>query len=178
MEVKAFDIKGPIEIIPKIYWDHRGYFLESFNKHVFWEYGIPTDYVQDNQSYSRSGIIRGLHYQESPYGQDKLVRVISGRALDVVVDLRKDSPTYGEHLKVYLDGALHNMLFIPKGFAHGFAALTECVFSYKCSEYYHQEAESGIRWNDPTLGIDWEIDSPIVSGKDDQLPLFKSKAVL
>jgi len=173
MEVRTFDIKGPIEIVPKIHWDERGHFFESFNKHTFWEYGVPTDFVQDNESYSKPGVLRGLHYQKPPYGQGKLVRVLQGRALDVIVDLREGSPTYGQHLSIVLDSKLLNALFVPKGFAHGFLALTECIFSYKCSEYYHKEYEDGIRWDDPTLAIDWGVKSPILSEKDAHLPFFK-----
>ena len=173
MKVRTFDIKGPIEIIPTLHKDSRGQFFEAFNAHTFWDYDIPADYVQDNESHSARGVIRGLHYQTAPYAQDKLARVVRGRALDVVVDLREGSPTYGQHLKLVLDSAISNMLFIPKGFAHGFAALTECIFAYKCSEYFHKESERGIRWNDPSLGIDWGLDDPIISDKDAQLPFFK-----
>ena len=127
---------------------------------------------QDNFSFSTKGVLRGLHFQHNPNGQGKLVRVMTGKALDVVVDLRKDSPTFGQHEKFVLDAQKGNMLYVPPGFAHGFIALEETIFVYKCTDFWNKGAESGIRWNDPNLAIDWTHENPIISDKDQLLPLF------
>ncbi len=161
------------EIEPKVYQDQRGYFLESFRADVFTERGIPS-FIQDNQSFSTQGVLRGLHFQRHPHGQGKLVSVIMGSVLDVVVDVRETSSTFGQHYKCVLVGDRRNMLYVPKGFAHGFLALENTILSYKCTGYYHEESEVGIKWNDPMLGIDWNTDSaPIVSNKDSKLPGFQ-----
>lgn len=172
MEFKKLALSGLVEITPRIFHDERGLFFETFNNKVFKENGLNVDFLQDNQSFSKKGVVRGLHFQNAPYAQGKLVRVISGMVLDVVVDIRKDSATYGQHLKVVLDASRNNMLYVPEGFAHGFTALEDTVFVYKCTNIYNKEAESGILWNDPVLNIDWEMEEPIVSEKDQYLPLF------
>lgn len=173
MEIKTYPLEGLIEIIPTIYSDSRGNFFEPYNKNTFKQLGIELDFLQDNQSFSRAGVIRGLHFQKAPHAQAKLVRVVSGTALDVVVDLRKSSPTFGQSCMVELSSERNNSLFIPPGFAHGFAALTDCIFLYKVSSLYNKESESGVHYADPDLGINWGIENPIVSEKDQVLPLFK-----
>jgi dTDP-4-dehydrorhamnose 3,5-epimerase len=155
--------------------DERGYFFESFHAERFAAAGIAGPFVQDNQSLSNRGVLRGLHFQNPPHAQGKLVRVIRGAALDVVVDIRKDSPSYGQHFKIVLDDRTHRMLWVPPGFAHGFVALEDqTVFYYKCTAYYHRPSEGGVLWNDPALGIDWETDRPTVSAKDRALASFDS----
>jgi len=172
MEFIKHNLSGVIECVPTKFHDDRGYFYESYNQKRFADNGIPEDFVQDNYSYSTKGVLRGLHFQHHPEGQGKLVRVMTGKALDVVVDLRKDSPTFGQHEKFVLDADKGNMLYVPVGFAHGFIALEETVFVYKCTNFWNKDAESGIRWNDPKLGIEWGVESPIVSDKDQILPDF------
>lgn len=172
MEVKETFIDGLLEIYPRIFKDERGFFLETFNKETFEKAGIKTAFVQDNQSFSTKGVLRGLHYQKAPFAQAKLVSVISGKVLDVAVDLREDSPTFGKHLTVVLDAERRNMLLVPEGFAHGFIALEDSVFSYKCSNIYHKESEAGIIWNDKVLNIDWGFKNPLVSEKDLILSTF------
>ncbi|SFC04403.1 dTDP-4-dehydrorhamnose 3,5-epimerase [Flexibacter flexilis DSM 6793] len=172
MEFKALSLQGVIEIIPRVFEDERGFFFESYNEKVFKENGIADTFVQDNQSFSLKNVVRGLHYQNAPYAQAKLVRVISGQVLDVIVDIRPDSATYGQHLKVILDAQKQNMLYVPAGFAHGFTALEDTVFVYKCTNLYNKASESGIYWADETLDIDWEVENPIVSEKDRILPRF------
>jgi dTDP-4-dehydrorhamnose 3,5-epimerase len=174
MKFTPLELSGIILIEPHQFRDERGYFFESFHREIFLKNGIQYDFVQDNQSLSKKNVLRGLHFQSPPYEQGKLVRVIKGSALDVVVDIRKNSPTYGKHLTVILNEENHRMLWIPPGFAHGFLALMdETIFYYKCTGYYNRQAEGGIMWNDPLLAIDWKSDNPIVSEKDMQLPLFK-----
>lgn len=131
------------------------------------------EFKQDNQSFSKAGTVRGLHFQHPPAAQGKLVRALVGQALDVVVDIRKDSPTYGQHLTILLDAELNNMVWVPEGFAHGFAAITDCVFFYKCTHVYTPEQEGGILWNDPQLNINWQVETPEVSAKDALLPPFQ-----
>ena len=172
MQLKETGFDGLYEIIPSIYHDERGFFLETFREQFLTEAGLPATFVQDNQSFSRKNVIRGLHLQIPPYEQIKLVRVAMGKVLDVVVDVRKNSTTYGRHYKCVLSAETGNMLYIPGGFAHGFAALEPSVFLYKCSAYYKKNAEAGIRYNDPGLGIEWGIDDSVVSVKDKMLPLF------
>lgn len=180
MEVISTDIEGVYILEPKIFKDERGYFFESFSKRVFDEKITPTKFVQDNESISTRGVMRGLHFQRPPYTQAKLVRCVKGAVLDVAVDLRKDSSTYGQHVAVELTEANHRQFFIPKGFAHGFAVLSEtAVFQYKCDEYYHPELEGGISILDESLGINWRIslEEAILSDKDTKQPLlsdFKS----
>jgi len=167
-------IKGVFEITPRIFKDERGYFFESYSKKVFEENGIGVDFVQDNQSLSSKNVLRGLHLQKEPYAQGKLVRVITGSVLDVAVDLRPDSPTFGKYDSVILDSEKGNMFYIPPGFAHGFLTLADnTIFAYKCTDFYNKPSESGIIWNDPDLNINWGIGNPIVSEKDMQLPSFK-----
>lgn len=156
-------------IEPIIYGDSRGYFFESFQKELFEKNVIKTNFIQDNESKSRYGVLRGLHFQKGIYSQSKLVRVIQGRVLDVAVDIRVGSPTYGQHVSVELSSENRRQLFIPRGFAHGFVVLSEEVlFNYKCDNYYHPEFEGGIAYNDPNLNIDWKIPSEhiILSEKD------------
>ena len=149
---------GLIVFEPAVFEDSRGYFFESYNENIFSQYGIKTGFVQDNQSSSEYGVIRGLHYQLPPHAQSKLVRVLSGRILDVGVDLRKESSTYGKVFKIELSAENKKQLFLPKGFAHGFSVLTEkAEVLYKCDAFYHKQSEEGILYNDPDLDIDWEI---------------------
>lgn len=167
MEVVQTGIKDLLIIKPRIFEDPRGYFYESFNKKAFSNAGIDVEFVQDNQSLSQKNVLRGLHLQRPPYDQGKLVRVIQGAVLDIAVDIRKGSPTYGEHFKYRLDAKTKEMLWIPSGFAHGFVTLEDdTVFFYKCSNYYHKDSEISISWNDPDLGIDWECSEPVLSEKD------------
>lgn len=154
---------------PKIFEDSRGYFFESYNENVFSAEGITIKFVQDNQAQSSYGVLRGLHYQLAPYAQTKLIRVLSGSILDIAVDIRKGSPTYGKVFSIELSAANKKQLLVPKGFAHGYSVISETaeVF-YKCDEFYHKEAEGGIMYNDPLLNIDWQIpaDKAIISDKD------------
>lgn len=173
MEFRQTSIEGLIEVLPRIFGDERGYFLESYHKKAFSDNGIPFDFVQDNQSLSSAGVLRGLHFQRDPHAQGKLVRVIIGKALDVAVDLRPGSPTFGKHEKFLLDAQLQNMVYIPAGFAHGFLALEQCLFTYKCTDFYNKASEGGIIWNDTDLGIDWGIENPNISQKDLELPKFR-----
>ncbi|MFN8357961.1 MAG: dTDP-4-dehydrorhamnose 3,5-epimerase [Spirosomataceae bacterium] len=172
MEFNAASLPGLIEIVPKIFHDERGFFFESYSKKMFTENGISDDFVQDNHSFSVKGVLRGLHYQNPPFAQGKLVRAVTGKVMDVVVDIRQQSPTFGQHAKFILDAAVGNMLYVPAGFAHGFVALEDAVFAYKCTAFYDKPSEGGIIWNDPQLAIDWRVENPIVSAKDQQLPLF------
>jgi dTDP-4-dehydrorhamnose 3,5-epimerase len=172
MQFKPHQIAGLIECIPTKFEDERGLFYESYNQNRFAENGITENFVQDNYSWSKKGVIRGLHFQYAPMAQGKLVRCMTGKVIDVVVDIRKDSPTYGQHEKFVLDSAIGNMLYVPAGFAHGFVALEETIFVYKCTEYWHKASESGIIYNDADLNINWEEPNPIVSSKDLVLPKF------
>jgi len=168
-------IPGLLILEPRVFADTRGYFLESYNQQKLSEAGISTVFVQDNESKSGRGVIRGLHYQLEPYAQSKLVRVIQGSVYDVAVDCRKGSPTFGQSFGLELSEENKLQFFIPKGFAHGFSVLSEtAVFSYKCDAFYNPAAERGILYNDPALQINWRIDvsEAIVSGKDAILPLF------
>ncbi|MGC9330511.1 MAG: dTDP-4-dehydrorhamnose 3,5-epimerase [Bacteroidales bacterium] len=177
MEIIKTDIPGLLILKPRIFGDRRGYFFESWRDEWIENMGISTKFVQDNESSSRYGVIRGLHYQLPPHPQAKLVRVIRGNVLDVAVDIRKNSPTYGKHVAVELTENNHWQFFIPHGFAHGFAVLSEqAVFTYKCDDYYHPECESGIAWDDPDLNIDWKIkpEDAIVSDKDKDNPAFST----
>jgi dTDP-4-dehydrorhamnose 3,5-epimerase len=173
MEFIHSRIKGLVTIKPRIFKDERGFFFESYHQKLLTQHGIPASFVQDNQSFSYKGVLRGLHLQLSPHGQGKLVRVITGRALDVAVDLREGSPTFGQHETFILDFRENNMVYIPEGFAHGFLALEETILQYKCTNFYNKAAESGILWNDPELDIRWGIEQPVVSGKDKELPSLK-----
>lgn len=163
-------------IEPKIWTDERGYFYESYNEQLFEQAGIQARFVQDNQSLSQKGTLRGLHAQKGSSAQGKLVRVIQGKVLDIAVDIRKDSVTYGQHVAVELSGENHSMFWIPPGFLHGFVTLEDqTIFTYKVTSLYDRSAEIGALWNDPDLNINWNIDSPelILSEKDRNLPAFK-----
>ena len=169
MEIIKTGIEGLLILEPRIFKDARGYFFESFSQREFEEKVGPVHFVQDNESMSTYGVMRGLHFQRPPYTQSKLVRCVSGAVLDVAVDIRQGSPTYGQHVAVELTAENHRQFFIPKGFAHGFAVLSEtAVFQYKCDEFYHPEADAGISILDESLGIDWRIpmDKAILSDKD------------
>ena len=160
-------LKGLVVIQPKVFEDSRGYFYEPYNKKTLEAMGISDDFVQDNQSMSQKGVVRGLHFQNPPFAQAKLVRVIQGAVWDVVVDIRKDSPTYGEYYGIELSAQNKTILYIPAGFAHGFKTLEDnTVFLYKCSNYYNKASEDSILWNDPDVGINWNISDPILSDKD------------
>jgi len=173
MKLRRFSIFGVVEITPDIYSDKRGWFYESYKQNIFQEKGLDMIFLQDNQSFSKKGVLRGLHFQKPPHAQGKLISVLSGKILDVIVDIRKSSPSFGQHLKVILDAKRKNMLYFEEGFAHGFLALEDTHFFYKCNNYYNKASESGIRWDDPTLNIDWGIADPIVSSKDEALPLLE-----
>lgn len=177
MKVTKTFIEGLLLIEPDVHGDSRGYFMESFNARTFREVtGIDTDFVQDNESRSSYGVVRGLHFQRPPHAQAKLVRVVSGRVLDVAVDLREGSETYGKHFAVELSGENHLQLYIPEGFAHGFSVLSdEAVFQYKCDDYYAPETEGALAWDDPDLAIDWRVPDVDVrlSEKDKNHPRLK-----
>lgn len=176
MNIIETEIQGVCIIEPKVFGDSRGYFFESFSKKEFESKVGPVEFVQDNESKSCYGVVRGLHFQKPPHAQSKLVRVVKGKVLDVAVDLRKDSPTYGRHVAVELSEDNHRQVFIPKGFAHGFSVLSEeAVFQYKCDDYYAPETEGAVAWNDPELNIDWRIpaDMMILSEKDKRHPELK-----
>ncbi|HTX88523.1 MAG TPA: dTDP-4-dehydrorhamnose 3,5-epimerase [Bacteroidales bacterium] len=174
MEFIQNEISGLLVIKPDIFRDDRGYFFESFNQDKFDEEGLDLTFVQDNESCSKKGVVRGLHFQVPPFEQGKLVRVIRGSILDVAVDIRKGSPTFGKWSSVVLSGENKWMYWIPPGFAHGFSVLEEdSVVMYKCTNVYHKDAERSIIWNDPDLKIDWGTAHPIVSEKDNKAPFFK-----
>ena len=169
MEVVKTEIEGVVIIEPRIFKDERGYFYESFSQREFEEKVCRTTFVQDNQSKSSYGVLRGLHFQKPPYCQSKLVRCIKGAVLDVAVDIRKGSPTFGKYVAVELTEDNHRQFFVPRGFAHGFAVLSkEAVFQYKCDNFYCKESEGSVAWNDPQLAIDWRIpaDKVLLSDKD------------
>lgn len=174
MKVINTDIPGLLILEPVIHGDARGYFFEAFNQKDFDEaVGMHVTFVQDNESKSSYGVLRGLHFQKGDHAQAKLVRVVSGRVLDVAVDMRPGSPTFGRHVSVELTGENHRMFFIPRGFAHGFSVLSEeAVFQYKCDNYYYPESEGGIAWDDHSLGIDWQLPAEAVklSDKDRRNP--------
>jgi dTDP-4-dehydrorhamnose 3,5-epimerase len=170
MQVLTTPFEGLIEIIPTVFEDDRGWFYEFYKEETFKKHNIQYSFVQENQSFSKKGVVRGLHLQLPPYTQAKLVSVLSGNVLDVVVDLRKTSKTFKQVYYCPLDSKRHNMLLVPEGFAHGFAALEDSLFFYKCSNVYNRASETGIRWNDPELNINWGIENPIVSMKDVMLP--------
>jgi dTDP-4-dehydrorhamnose 3,5-epimerase len=168
-------LPGVIIFEPTIFPDDRGFFFESYNQRLFLANHISNDFVQDNQSFSAYGVIRGLHFQKQPFAQSKLVRVIQGKILDVVVDLRAGSPGFGKHFSIELSAENKKQLFIPRGFAHGFSVLSETAeLAYKCDQFYNKQSESGIRYNDPRLNIDWQVpaDKALISAKDALLPDF------
>ena len=167
MEVIETKIKDLLIINPKVFGDARGYFFESYNEADFKEHGINVKFIQDNQSLSNTGVLRGLHFQTQPYDQGKLVRVITGAVLDVAVDIRKNSPTYGEHIAIELSAENKTMFYIPPGFAHGFLTLqNNTIFSYKCTNLYNKASEGTVLWNDTNLNINWNISNPLLSEKD------------
>lgn len=170
------NIPGLIIVEPNVFEDSRGYFFEAYNETIFKQNGITCNFVQDNQSRSLKGVIRGLHYQLPPFAQSKLVRVLDGVIIDVAVDIRKGSSTYGQHFALEISADNKKQLFIPAGFAHGFSVLSEtAIVLYKCDTLYNKQSEGGIRFDDPALNIDWKISKQeaLVSEKDIQLPLFK-----
>lgn len=173
MQVKKTPIEGLLIIQPKLFKDNRGYFYESFRKDVVAEHIGNIDFIQDNQSLSAKNILRGLHFQKDPNAQGKLVRVIQGSVLDIAVDIRSTSKTYGQSFQIVLSAENHTQFWIPPGFAHGFLTLEdETIFCYKCTNYYSKEDEGGLMYNDPELGIDWGIENPILSEKDKFYPSF------
>jgi len=174
MEFITTKIEGLTIIKPRVFNDERGYFYESYNKTSFAENGLDIEFVQDNQSLSQKGVLRGLHFQAPPFDQGKLVRVIQGSVLDVAVDIRPNSPTYGKYESIMLSGENKTQFWIPPGFAHGFITLEDnTIFCYKCTGPYSKESEGAILWNDSQLNINWGIDNPLVSEKDQEAQLFK-----
>jgi dTDP-4-dehydrorhamnose 3,5-epimerase len=172
--VERIFINGPLIIKPQVFYDDRGYFFEPYNKKRFAEAGISANFVQDNQSLSQKGALRGLHFQAPPFEQGKLVRVVKGAVLDVIVDIRTNSPTFGQHFTLELSEENFIIFWIPPGFAHGFATMKDhTIFEYKCTNIYNKQSEGGLRWNDPKLNIQWNIDQPIISEKDQQLSFLK-----
>ena len=172
MKVLKTDLEGVLIIEPQVFDDARGFFLETYHRQRYHEFGIKTDFVQDNLSLSKKGSLRGLHFQH-PRAQAKLVQVLQGKIFDVVLDIRLQSPSFGRWIGEYLSDANKKQIFIPKGFAHGFCVVSEtALFHYKCSDFYASECEGGINWKDPSLAIDWPIDNPIVSKKDMDLPFL------
>lgn len=173
MEVSVTPIEGLVVIRPKVFVDERGSFSETYNSQSFLSAGIKSDFVQDNQSISHKNVVRGLHFQAPPFAQAKLVRVVSGSVIDVAVDIRKNSPTYGQHYSIILSAENGVQFFIPEGFAHGFIALEDhTIFQYKCSNFYNKASEGSLLWNDPALNIHWTIENPIVSAKDVEAPVL------
>ncbi|MEQ1732950.1 MAG: dTDP-4-dehydrorhamnose 3,5-epimerase [Bacteroidia bacterium] len=167
MTIEHTHIKDLIIIHPTVFEDERGYFYESYNAKQYQEHGLPTNFVQDNQSKSNKGVLRGLHFQNPPYAQGKLVRVIKGAVLDVAVDIRKSSATYGQHIAIELNETNKTMLYVPEGFAHGFVTLqNDTIFSYKCTNFYNNKEEVSLLWNDATLSINWNENNPSLSAKD------------
>ncbi len=173
MQIKDTPIPGLLEITPQVFLDNRGWFLEMYKDNAIGRIDPAVKFVQENLSFSKQGVLRGLHLQLAPFQQAKVVAVIQGKVLDVVVDLRKGSSTFGECYRCILDGVTHKMLYVPEGFAHGFSALEDSYFYYKCSSIYSPNHETGIQWNDRDLKIDWLISDPILSEKDKQLPSLK-----
>jgi len=177
MNIEKTFIKDLVVIIPAVFADERGYFFEAYNRSKFEDLGVQIDFVQDNQSFSKKATLRGLHYQNPPFAQTKLVRVLEGEIMDVVIDLRKDSSTFGKHFGIVLSAENNKQLLVPQGFAHGFSVLSEtAVVLYKCDQYYNKGSEGGIRYDDATLNIDWGMDlaAAIVSEKDVLLPNFEN----
>jgi len=173
MKIIKTEIEGLLIIIPRVFEDKRGYFFESWSKAAFENEGLDINFVQDNQSLSSKGVVRGLHFQNPPFAQGKLVQVLKGSVLDVAVDIREKSASYGKHVSVLLSGENKTMFWIPPGFAHGFSTLEDnTMFSYKCSGVYNKESEGSLMWNDTDLNIDWQIKNPIISEKDQNSELF------
>lgn len=181
MELIKTPIEGLLVIEPRVFRDARGYFVETYNEQRYFDAGITAKFVQDNQSSSVYGVVRGLHFQRPPYSQAKLVCCTRGRVLDLAVDLRHDSPTYGQWYSVELNEDNHRQFFIPRGFAHGFSVLSDtAIFTYKCDNLYHPEADGGLLLSDPDLAIDWQVpeEQRILSDKDTKHPLFKDLGVI
>ena len=167
MEIIKTPLEGLLVIKPRIFGDDRGYFFESWSKQSFDEVGLDLNFVQDNQSLSGKGVLRGLHFQNPPYAQGKLLRVVKGSVLDIAVDIRKDSPTYGQHFSIELTEKNKTIVWIPPGFAHGFLTLNDnTIFTYKCTGVYNKESEGALLWNDKDLNINWKVNDPLVSEKD------------
>ena len=180
MKVIKTKLEGVVIIEPQVFFDDRGYFFESFSQQRFKEQVAPITFVQDNESKSSYGVLRGLHFQKPPFAQSKLVRVVKGKVLDVAVDLRKGSPTFGQYESVVLSEENKRQFFIPQGFAHGFAVLSEeAIFQYKCDNYYAPQSEGSVRWNDPTIAIDWQLPEKdiILSAKDEKAPLLSQLTI-
>ena len=180
MKVIKTKLEGVVIIEPQVFFDDRGYFFESFSQQRFNEQVAPITFVQDNESKSSYGVLRGLHFQKPPFAQSKLVRVVKGKVLDVAVDLRKGSPTFGQYESVVLSEENKRQFFIPQGFAHGFAVLSEeAIFQYKCDNYYAPQSEGSVRWNDPTIAIDWQLPEKeiILSAKDEKAPLLSQLTI-
>lgn len=180
MRVIKTKLEGVVIIEPQVFFDDRGYFFESFSQQRFNEQVAPITFVQDNESKSSYGVLRGLHFQKPPFAQSKLVRVVKGKVLDVAVDLRKGSPTFGQYESVVLSEENKRQFFIPQGFAHGFAVLSEeAIFQYKCDNYYAPQSEGSVRWNDPTIAIDWQLPEKdiILSAKDEKAPLLSQLTI-
>lgn len=174
MEILETGISDLLIVKPLVFEDHRGYFFESYNKEKFLQQGIDQNFVQDNESKSMKNVLRGLHFQAPPFAQGKLVRVMKGAVLDVAVDIRKNSPTYGKWASIVLSESNKWMYWVPPGFAHGFVTLEDhTVFFYKCTNVYNKVSEGSIRWNDPDLAIDWGLVEPVLSDKDREAPLFR-----
>ena len=172
MKIKTTSFDGLIEIFPDVYADDRGWFYEFYKEETFKKNHLHYTFVQENQSFSKKGVVRGLHFQHPPYAQAKLVTALTGKVLDVVVDLRPTSKTFKQTYYCLLESSKRNMLLVPEGFAHGFSALEDSIFFYKCSNVYNRESEAGIRWDDPELKIEWRVENPIISRKDAELPTF------
>lgn len=173
MKFQELELKDLILISPSVFGDDRGFFMETYNKATFAKAGLQIEFVQDNHSKSVAGVVRGLHFQNQPFAQGKLVRVSKGSIWDVVVDLRKNSPSYKKVAKILLDDVDKRMLYVPQGFAHGFVSIEACEVQYKCTNVYDKASELGIRWDDAELAIDWSIENPLVSTKDQELPYLK-----
>ena len=174
MQAETFHIQGPALFTPKVFADERGHFFESYSKQFFINNGVDHDFVQDNQSLSNKGTLRGLHFQSPPFDQGKLVRVSRGKVIDIIVDIRQSSPTYGQSVTVELSDTNFQQLWVPPGFAHGFSVLEDnTIFQYKCTNYYNRSSEGGLFYNDPALALEWQVENPIVSEKDLLLPYLK-----
>lgn len=173
MQVEKTPLNDLVLIKPRVFPDERGYFYEAFNAKTFADKGLNVTFVQDNVSMSQKGVLRGIHFQKPPFAQGKLVQVLRGSVLDVAVDLRKESPSYGKHFSYVLSAENKTQLYVPEGFGHGFVTLEDnTLFSYKCSNYYNKDSEGAILWNDPELNIDWQIEQPIISAKDQEAQPF------
>jgi dTDP-4-dehydrorhamnose 3,5-epimerase len=178
MEILETKIPGVLIFKPRVFHDPRGWFMESWQQERYAQNDLPQNFVQDNLAYSQKGVLRGLHIQ-NPHGQGKLVQVIRGEVFDVAVDVRKDSPWFGQWVGVHLTGASHQQFYVPEGFAHGYLVLSdEAIFSYKCSDYYHPETQFSVLWDDPRIAIDWPLEHPpLLADKDREAPLLKDIAV-